>query len=130
MFHLTHKNTNMKTTIKTNKSESTLTIKENFDVILDENFSAVCKAIDNRGVALNELQSLFEKNENILEEIIKIIRHATYDPSNDLCLKLRISEPTASYILSLPLSTLTSIDSKYCKKKCDEYKRLVESLSV
>lgn len=60
----------MKTTIKTNKSESTLTIKEDFDVILEENFSAVCKAIANRGVALKELQSLFDNHETIINQVI------------------------------------------------------------
>ncbi|SFW32577.1 DNA gyrase/topoisomerase IV, subunit A [Prevotellaceae bacterium HUN156] len=121
----------MKTTIKTNQSESTITIKEDFDVILEENFSAVCKTIANRGVALNELKSLFDSHERVVDEIVRIIR-SSIDGSQaamHLCAQLGISKATAKYILVLPLSTLTSLSPKDLKKKCEEHKRLVASLN-
>lgn len=122
----------MKTTIKTNQSESTLTIKEDFDVILEENFSAICKAIAHRGVALNELKSLFDNRERVVDEIVGIIRNSRVvdQAANDLRVQLGISEATAKYILALPLSTLTSLSAKYLNRKSDEYKRLVASLDV
>lgn len=122
----------MKTTIKTNQSESTLTIKEDFDVILEENFSAICKAIAHRGVALNELKSLFDNRERVVDEIVGIIRNSRVvdQAANDLRVQLGISEATAKYILALPLFTLTSLSPKDLKKKCEEYKRLVASLDV
>ncbi len=121
----------MKTTIKTNQSESTITIKEDFDVILEENFSAVCKTIANRGVALNELKSLFDSHERVVDEIVRIIRSSIdgAQAAMHLCAQLGISKATAKYILVLPLSTLTSLSPKDLKKKCEEYKRLVASLN-
>lgn len=122
----------MKTTIKTNQSESTLTIKEDFDVILEENFSSICNAIAHRGVALNELKSLFDNRERVVDEIVGIIRNSGVvdQAANDLRIQLGISEATAKYILALPLFTLTSLSPKDLKKKCEEYKRLVASLDV
>ena len=122
----------MKAIVKTNKSYSTLIIKEDFDVILEENFSDICKAIANRGVALNELNSLFDNSEKIFDEIVRIVRESSdeYQATNYLCVKLGISEPTAKYILALPLNTLTSFNRKSIKKKCEDYKRIVTSMSI
>ena len=122
----------METTFKISKSYSTLTIKADFDMILEENFVAICHAIANRGVALKELLTLFDRNEGSVDEIVRIIKNSldVYQAANNLCVKLGVSEPTAKFVLALPLSILTSLTPKYLKKKCDEYNRIVGSLNV
>ena len=121
----------MKTTIKTNQSESMLTIKEDFGIILEENFTAICKAIANRGIALNELKSLFDNNECVFEKIMGIIRHSRdeYQATNNLCVQLGISKSAAKYILALPLSTLGLLSAKFLNQKLNEHYWLVASLN-
>ena len=121
----------MKTTIKTNQSESMLTIKEDFGIILEENFTAICKAIANRGVALNELKSLFDNNECVFEEIMEIVKHSKdeYQATNNLCVQLGISNAAAKYILALPLSTLGLLSAKFLNQKLNEHYWLVASLN-
>lgn len=101
-------------------------------MILDENFSAICKAIANRGVALNELRTLLEKHEGLFEKIVNIIRKSRdgYQAAHDLCTQLGISEATSTYILTMSLSKISSFNQEYFQKKCDEYKKNLANLNT
>ena len=96
----------MDLTIKNKSGVPTLTLQEDFNVILRNNFSAVCKAIVLRGKVLKELAAYLKKDSNAWDTIIRIIRSSSA-PKTAL-IKIQegtgMSEETAQYLLGLELS--------------------------
>jgi DNA gyrase/topoisomerase IV subunit A len=117
----------MKTTIKNRCGEYTFTMNCDFSQILDEHFATICKAIADRGLILKELKEVFEKDEKIIDKIIRIIRKSFEldDAALNLQSELGISEMAAKYILKMPLSDITSLDSHEIEKMLEEYKKQV-----
>lgn len=119
----------MKTTIRNRGGESTLIISSDFGQILDDNFSEICKAIANKGKILNELISLFNSDDWIIDDIIHIIR-SSIDPktaAQKLEHELPIDIMTAKYLLNSPLMGITSLsyealeqELKDCQKQIME----------
>lgn len=117
----------MKTTIKNRCGEYTFTMSCDLFQILDEHFTTICKAIADRGLILKELKEVFEKDEKVIEKIIKIIRKSIKldDAALNLQSELGISEMAAKFILNMPLSYMTSLDSHEIEKMLEKYKKQV-----
>lgn len=117
----------MKTTIKNRCGEYTFTMSIDFFQILDEHFTTICKAIADRGLILKELKEVFEKDEKVIEKIIRIIKKS-FELDNaalNLQSELGISEMAAKFILNMPLSYMTSLDSHEIEKMLEKYKKQV-----
>ena len=98
-----------------------------FFQILDEHFATICKAIADRGLILKEMKEVFEKDEKIIDKIIRIIRKSFEldDAALNLQSELGISEMAAKFILNMPLSYMTSLDSHEIEKMLEKYKKQV-----
>ena len=122
----------MNVNIVTENGVSNLSIKTNFNDVLDENFAAICEAIANKGMVLKELVGLFEKESKSLEMIIQII--ATLRDENKamrvLPEKLGINSRTAQYLLGLSFEKMSVLNAKNLKMMLDDYKANIGKLDV
>ena len=122
----------MKVNIVTTNGASVLSFKTDFNEVLDENFAAICEAIANKGKAIKELVNLFEKDENILDNIIQIITTSRGENAakNALSKELGISPQNAQYLLDMSLENLTALNVKKLKKMLDDYRTNISKLVV
>ena len=121
----------MKVLTKKN-GKSVLSFKTDFNEVLEENFAAICEAIANKGKAIKELVNLFEKDENILDNIIQIMTTSRGENAakNALSKELGISPQTAQYLLDMSLENLTALNVKKLKKMLDDYRTNISKLVV
>ena len=121
----------MKVLTKKN-GKSVLSFKTDFNEVLEENFAAICEAIANKGKAIKELVNLFEKDENILDNIIQIMTTSRGENAakNALSKELGISPQNAQYLLDMSLENLTALNVKKLKKMLDDYKANISKLVV
>lgn len=117
----------MKTTIKNRCGEFTFIMSCDFFHILNEHFTTICKAIADKGIILKELKEVFEKDEHIMDKIIPIIRKSLdlEDAAFNFQNELGISKMATKYILNMPLSDITSLDSCEIEKMLEKYKKQV-----
>ena len=117
----------METIIKNKGNESTMTIRSDFNQILNDNFAAVCQAIANKGLILNELKEFFDKEKKAVDDIVQII-HKSVTPEVavvNLHEEKGISMMAAQYIMNLPLAKLTSLDCKGMRQELAKYKKQI-----
>ncbi|MBR5656023.1 MAG: hypothetical protein IKW98_04990 [Prevotella sp.] len=122
----------MEVNVVTKNGVSALSVKADFYEVLDENFTAICEAISNRGKAIKELTSVFEKEDNSLDTIIQIMTTSIGENAakNALSEKLGISPQTAQYLLVMSLEDLTTLNVKKLKKMLDDYRTNISKLVV
>lgn len=117
----------MEAIIKNKGNESTMTIRSDFNQILNDNFAAVCQAIANKGLILNELKEFFDKEKKAVDNIVQII-HKSVTPEVavvNLHEEKGISMMAAQYIMNLPLVKLTSLDCKGMRQELAKYKKQI-----
>lgn len=116
--------------ISNNDGESTLTLKLDFNQILDDNFAEVCKAIEIKGFFLREMLKLINEKPNVVEGIVRILTNSdsSKDAEEGLCKNFGISEITAIYILNTPLSKLTSLTQTNIKSELEKYMACVANI--
>ena len=104
----------MKATIKTEKGLSTLKVELDFNKLVHDNFAEVCKAIAIRCNAFKELLAKLEAYDNLVESIVKTLRHSNdeSDAIRNLCRKLNFSPETAQYITNMSLEDFAIINKK------------------
>lgn len=109
-----------------------LNINIDFDQLLDENFNLICKAIQRRSRILAELSQLMSKNKDVAIKAIKIIRMSEKetDAAINLEEQLGISQGLSKYILKLPLSKLSSLNSVTANAMLKEYKDFFYNISL
>jgi DNA gyrase/topoisomerase IV subunit A len=113
----------MKAVIETEKGLSTLKLEIDFNQLVSDNFAEVCKAIAIRRNAFKELLTNQEANENIVESIVKTIRHSNdeSDAVRNLCRELNFSPETAQYVTNMSLEDFSSINTKNLKRLLDNH---------
>ena len=122
----------MEVNVVTKNGVSALSFKTDFNEVLDKNFAAICEAIANKGKALKELVTLFEKEGECLDTIIQIMTTSRNDNAakNTLSEELGISLQTAFFLFDMPLADFTALNAKKLKKMLDEYKTNISKLVV
>ena len=122
----------MEMKVLTKNGKSVLSFKTDFNEVLDENFAAICEAIANKGKAIKELTSVFEKEANSLDNIIQIMTTSRGENAakNALSKKLGIRSQTAQYLLDMSLENLTVLNAKKLKKLLDDYRTNISKLVV
>ena len=118
--------------VLTKNGKSVLSFKTDFNEVLDENFAAICEAIANKGKAIKELTSVFEKEDNSLDAIIQIMTNSRGENAakNALSKELGISPQNAQYLLDMSLENLTALNVKKLKKMLDDYQANISKLVV
>ena len=117
----------MEAIINNKGNESTMTIRSDFNQILNDNFAVVCQAIANKGLILNELKEFFDKEKKAVDDIVQII-HKSVTPEVavvNLHEEKGISMMAAQYIMNLPLAKLTSLDCKGMRQELAKYKKQI-----
>ena len=117
----------MEAIIKNKGNESTMTIRSDFNQILNDNFAAVCQAIANKGLILNELKEFYDKEKKAVDDIVQII-HKSVTPEVavvNLHEEKGISMITAQYIMNLPLARLTSMDCRGIRQELAKYNKQI-----
>ena len=113
---------------------STLTVQEDFNVILRDNFSAVCKAIALRGKVLKELASYLKKDSKAWDTIMELIRSSSTPPVASMKIQelTGLSQETAKYLLGLELSEAGSYyDLSEVENMIKDYqKQLADIISI
>jgi DNA gyrase/topoisomerase IV subunit A len=122
----------MEMKVLTKNGKSVLSFKTDFNEVLDENFAAICEAIANKGKAIKELTSVFEKEDNSLDNIIQIMTTSRGENAakNALSKELGISPQNAQYLLDMSLENLTALNVKKLKKMLDDYRTNISKLVV
>ena len=120
----------MKTTIKNRGGESTLTISGDFRQILDENFTAVCTAIEDEVRILQELQRLSEENAQLADIVIQVIRSSCIpeEAVGNLQEKMNMSEMAAKNLMDWPLFDLGSLNSVKIRKKLAKIQKHIDKI--
>jgi len=120
----------MKTTIKNRGGESTLTISGDFRQILDENFTAVCTAIEDEVRILQELQRLSEENAQLADIVIQVIRSSCVpeEAVGNLQEKMNMSEMAAKNLMDWPLFDLGSLNSEKIQKKLAKIQKHIDKI--
>ena len=122
----------MEMKVLTKNGKYVLSFKTDFNEVLDENFAAICEAIANKGKAIKELTSVFEKEDNSLDNIIQIMTTSRGENAakNVLSKELGISSQNAQYLLDMSLENLTALNVKKLKKMLDDYQTNISKLVV
>lgn len=110
-------------TIQKETSCIPLRFKPYFYEVLDSDFDVVCEVIANKGAALKELVTLFEKEGEWRDIIIPIVYSARseYEEMYSLSEKLGISHNAAYYLMNRTFEELCALDAKNLKKMLDDY---------
>ena len=112
--------------IKNKSGVPTFTLQKDFNVILRNNFSEICKAIANRGKVLKELSVYLKRDSNAWDTILKLMK-ASSTPQ-DASMKIQeatgMSHETAQYLLGLELSeSCNYYDLSEVKKMIKDYQQ-------
>ena len=115
-------------TIKSEKGLSTLKVELDFNKLVHDNFAEICKAIAIRRNAFKELLTNQEANENLVESIVKTIRHSNdeSDAINNLCSKLNFSQETAQYVTNMSLEDFSVVNREDLKRLIDHHTDEIE----
>lgn len=123
----------MKVNVVTKNGMSALSVKTDFNEVLDKNLAAICDAIANKGIVLKELVNLFEEfNDDFLETVwlVSVGVKGKKEAEQSLSEELEISLVTAQYLLNTSLENLTSLNAKKLRKMLEEYKANVSKLVI
>ena len=115
----------MKVNVVTKNGMSALSVKTDFNEVLDKNLAAICDAIANKGIVLKELVNLFEEQgDEFLETVwlVSVEVKGKKEAEQSLSEELEISLVTAQYLLNTSLENLTSLNAKKLRKMLEEYK--------
>ena len=123
----------MKVNVVTKNGASVLSVKTDFNEVLDKNLAAICDAIANKGIILQELLNLFEEcDDEFLEPVLltPARERGKHEAVQSLSEELEISFVTAQYLLSTSFDYLTNLDAQKLKKMLDDYKANISKLVV
>lgn len=122
----------METNIKTKDGVSVLSLKTDFNEMLEKNFAAICKAIAYRGKAIKELVDLYEKRDDIIETSIKITRKSEDENAAKMAIskELEISPQTAHFLLDRTIDEIALFNKKELVKMLNDYKANISKLVV
>ena len=124
----------MDLTIKNKSGVPTLSLSEDFNVILRNNFSAICKAIALRGKVLNELANYLKNDSNAWDTVINLMRSSSTTEKASLLIqeKTGMSKETVQYLLGLELQIACFYyDLIEVEKMIKDYqKQLAEVISI
>ena len=123
----------MKVNVVTKNGKSALSVKTDFNEVLDKNLAAICDAIANKGIVLKELVNLFEEQgDEFLETVwlVSVEVKGKKEAEQSLSEELEISLVTAQYLLNTSLENLTSLNAKKLRKMLEEYKANVSKLVI
>ena len=123
----------MKVNVVTKNGMSALSVKTDFNEVLDKNLAAICDAIANKGIVLKELVNLFEEQgDEFLETVwlVSVEVKGKKEAERSLSEELEISLVTAQYLLNTSLENLTSLNAKKLRKMLEEYKANVSKLVI
>ena len=123
----------MKVNVVTKNGMSALSVKTDFNEVLDKNLAAICDAIANKGIVLKELVNLFEEQgDEFLETVclVSVEVKGKKEAEQSLSEELEISLVTAQYLLNTSLENLTSLNAKKLRKMLEEYKTNVSKLVI
>jgi orotate phosphoribosyltransferase-like protein len=123
----------MKVNVVTKNGMSALSVKTDFNEVLDKNLAAICDAIANKGIVLKELVNLFEEQgDEFLETVwlVSVEVKGKKEAEQSLSEELEISLVTAQYLLNTSLENLTSLNAKKLRKMLEEYKANVSKLVI
>lgn len=122
----------MEMKVITKNEKSILSVKADFNEMLDNNLAAICDAIANKGCALKELITLFEKEGGSFEAIIQIMMTSKGEKAAKVNLseKLGIKPQTAQYLLDMSMENLAALNAKNLKKKLIAYKVNIDKLNI
>jgi len=113
----------MKVNIVTENGASALSVKADFNEVLEKNFAAICEAIANKGIILKELLKLFEEQGDEFIETVWLapgMGRSTKEAEQFLSEGLGISQVTAHYLLNMPFENFTTLNAKKLKKMLDD----------
>ena len=119
--------------VVTKNGMSALSVKTDFNEVLDKNLAAICDAIANKGIVLKELVNLFEEQgDEFLETVwlVSVEVKGKKEAEQSLSEELEISLVTAQYLLNTSLENLTSLNTKKLRKMLEEYKANVSKLVI
>ena len=114
--------------IKNTNGVSTMTYKADFNVILNENFAAVCDVIAIRGRVLKELINAFEgKNAEMFKQLCQITEDACgiEEAISGIKDKMGLSRDAALFLLNWNMEDLEKMNSKYFKKDLNQLQALL-----
>ena len=123
----------MKVNVVTKNGMTALSVKTDFNEVLDKNLAAICDAIANKGIVLKELVNLFEEQgDEFLETVwlVSVEVKGKKEAEQSLSEELEISLVTAQYLLNTSLENLTSLNAKKLRKMLEEYKANVSKLVI
>ena len=123
----------MKVNVVTKNGKSVLSLKTDFNEVLNKNLAAICDAIANNGIILQELLNLFEEcDDEFLEPVLltPARERGKHETVQSLSEELEISFVTAQYLLSTSFDDLTNLDAQKLKKMLDDYKANISKLVV
>ena len=123
----------MKVNVVTKNGMSALSVKTDFNEVLDKNLAAICDAIASKGIILKELLKLFEECDDEFLEVVLLTpvgRKGKKEAEQSLSEELEISLVTAQYLLNTSLENLTSLNAKKLRKMLEEYKANISKLVV
>lgn len=123
----------MKVNVVTINGKSVLSFKTDFNEVLDMNLAAICDAIANKGIILQELLNLFEECDDEFLETVWLTpagKKGKNEAVQSLSEELEISFVTAQYLLSTSFDYLTNLDAQKLKKMLDDYKANISKLVV
>ena len=119
--------------VVTKNGMSALSVKTDFNEVLDKNLAAICDAIANKGIVLKELVNLFEEQgDEFLETVwlVSVEVKGKKEAEQSLSEEHEISLVTAQYLLNTSLENLTSLNTKKLRKMLEEYKANVSKLVI
>lgn len=121
----------METTIRNKSGESTLTIKDDFYQILDENFKEICKAITNKVKSLKEMKAFLDADDQVIKTILHIINYSITPEAAVLKLQeeLGMSIMAAKYLLNMSSGTRIFLTAEGIEQELAEYRKQMEAIS-
>jgi hypothetical protein len=121
----------MEVNVVTKNGVSSLSVKTDFNDVLDKNFAAICEAIANKGIILKELLKLFEECDDEFLEVVLLTavgRKGKKEAVQSLSEELEISIVTAQYLLNTSFDYLCTLNAKKLRKMLDDYKANISKL--